>query len=153
MMPLPPARFIAHRSSVEPSSIQHLPAFLAFAVQIFRRTFGQAEVQIRVSFNCVVSYLRTRVLFWSGPNSKTKLASRFQNAARFGACSFWIRDVQQSEVHKHAIETAVFEREVLCVALLELNLRKHSLRYRDHVVGEIYSGGNRAGLFRCGRHV
>jgi len=65
-------------------------AFLSFAVQIFRRTFGQADIQIRVSFNRFINDLRARVLLWSGPNSKTKFASPFQNAARFGARFFWI---------------------------------------------------------------
>src|SRR4029077_20398837 len=90
MMPLNRARFIAHRSTVEPSSFQHSSAFVAFAVQIFRRTFGQTDIQIRVSFNRVINDLRPRVLLWSGPNSKTKLASVFQNAARFGAYFFWM---------------------------------------------------------------
>jgi hypothetical protein len=57
--------------------------------------------------------------------------------------------MQQPEVHKHTIETAVFKWQVLCVALRESDLRKHSLRDRDHFVGEINSCGNRAQLFRC----
>src|SRR5262245_28671476 len=98
MMPLNRARLIAHRSAVEPGSFQNSPAFLSFAVQIFRRSFGQANIQIRVSFNGVIHNLRARILFWSGPNGKTKLASVFQNAARFSAYYFWMRDVQQPKV-------------------------------------------------------
>src|SRR5713101_6971779 len=50
--------------------------------------------------------------------------------------------MQQPEVHKHTIETAVFKWQVLCVALLESDLRKHSLRNRDHFFGEINSCWN-----------
>ncbi len=60
--------------------------------------------------------------------------------------------MQQPEVHKHTIETVVFKWEVMCVALRKSNLLKHSLRNRDHFVREINSYGNRAQLFRCGRH-
>jgi len=58
--------------------------------------------------------------------------------------------MQQPEVHKHMIETAVFKWQVLCVALPESDLWKHSLRDRDHLSREIDSCGKRAELFRCG---
>jgi hypothetical protein len=58
--------------------------------------------------------------------------------------------MQQSEVHKHTIETAVFKWELVCIALRELNFWKQSPRDRYHFVGEIDSCGNRTYLFHCG---
>ena len=58
--------------------------------------------------------------------------------------------MQQPEIHKHAIETAVVKWKVVRITLHEWNVRKHSHRNGNHLVGEINSNGNRARLFRRG---
>ncbi len=61
--------------------------------------------------------------------------------------------MQKSEIYQDTIETGVVKRQVLCVALHESNLRKHSLRKPDHLLGEIHSGWNGTQMLCRSRHI
>src|SRR5437764_14793261 len=93
------------------------------------------------------------VLFRSRPDGETESATQFQNAARFSACFFRMREVKQTKVYQHTIKSRVFKWQIPCIALDKWNVGERFFCDSEHVLGEIDSSRNSAHVLDCAGYV
>src|SRR5436853_7063367 len=99
-MPFYSACLIDHRAAIKTRLFQPLSALVFFTIQVMRRPFWQADIQVAVRFDRVVNHLGAGVLVRSSPDAETKSTFRFQNATCLGTRHFGLRDVEQTEVNQ-----------------------------------------------------
>src|SRR5436190_5508696 len=116
-MPLRSTRRVTDRLAIKSCLSEYLPALFLLTEQIARRTFGQADLEIRVRFDCVVNDLRAGTRLWASPDGETRSSFCFQNPRCFRTYRFRIRNVEQTEIIQNAVKSCILKRQILSVAL------------------------------------
>src|SRR5438477_12700683 len=102
-----------------------------------RRSSWKVGFKVSVRLDGVVDHLGIRIFLWRRPDGEAEFAAGFEDAECFSTSALRVRHVKQGEVGQNAIESRIGERQILRVALLKLDLRKHFLRDGDHFPGKI----------------
>src|SRR5882757_7011197 len=102
-----------------------------------RRSSWKIDLEVSVRLDGLVYHLCVRIFFRRRPDGEAEFAAVFQDTICFGAGPFGVRQMEKSEVGQDAIESGIWERQILRIALPKFNMRKLFMCYCDHFLGKI----------------